>query len=247
VGSKAGADAEDDPVRRIGALVADMVEDGDCLQLGIGAIPDAVLASVSSRRDLGVHSGMISDGVLDLIRQGAITGARKTIDRHHVVTGFLLGSAELYAWARQAPQLRLRPVSYTHDAGVLARLDRLVSINSAVEIDLLGQVNSERLGGRAISGVGGQIDFLRAASVSRGGRSILALPSTARGGQVSRIVGHIPAAAVVTTCRTDVDLVVTEWGVASLRGATERERAERLIEVAAPEFREQLRATLEAS
>ena len=227
-------------VQRIAEQVAALIDDGDCLQLGVGALPDAVLSRLHSRRDLGIHSGMVSDGVRQLVQYGAVTGARKTIDRHLLVTGFLLGSADLYRWATNEPTLRLRPVGYTHDAGVLASLRQLVSINSAAAVDLLGEVNGERIRGRAVNAVGRQVDFLRAASASPGGRSILALPATAARGSASRIVARIAEGAVVTSCRTDVDWVVTEWGSARLRGATESERRERLIAVAAPEFRDDL-------
>ncbi|HVS12668.1 MAG TPA: acetyl-CoA hydrolase/transferase C-terminal domain-containing protein [Thermoanaerobaculia bacterium] len=232
---------DDEVSRAIGARVAELIDDGDCLQTGIGAIPDATLMALRDRRALGCHSGLITDGVLELIASGALDGSRKSIDRGRVVTGFLLGSKRLYQWAERAVELDLRPVSYTHDARVLASLERLVAINSAVEVDLLGQVNGEIVGGRQISGTGGAVDFLRGAALSPGGRSVVALPATASGGRRSRIVARLGARSVATATRTDADAVVTEHGVARLRGASVEERVERLIAVAAPEHRQQLR------
>jgi 4-hydroxybutyrate CoA-transferase len=228
---------DDDVTSAIARHVASLVEDGDCLQTGIGAIPDAVLRALRDRRRLGCHSGVVSDGVRELQESGALDGSAKPIDRGHVVTGFLLGSRALYEWAATCPRLLLRPVSYTHDARVLAQLDRLTAINSAIEVDLFGQVNAEIVGGRQISGTGGAVDFARGAALARGGRSIVALPATAAGGQVSRIVASLPRAAAATTLRTDVDAVVTEHGVAWLRAKSVEQRAEALLGVAAPDLR----------
>jgi 4-hydroxybutyrate CoA-transferase len=240
------APPDDEATSAIARHVASLVDDADCLQTGIGAIPDAVLRALRDRRRLGCHSGVISDGVRELHEAGALDGSRKSIDRGRVVTGFLLGSSSLYDWAARCEALVLRPVSYTHDARVLAQLDRLTAINSAIEVDLFGQVNAEVLGGRQISGTGGAVDFARGAALARGGRSIVALPATAAGGKVSRIVAALPRSAVATTLRTDVDAVVTEHGIAWLRARSVEERAEALVGIAAPEFRERLALEWEA-
>ena len=229
-----------DVEERIGRNVAGLVDDGDCLQTGVGAIPDAVLDSLSSHRHLGFHSGMLCDGARKLIDAGVITGERKTRDRGRHVTGFVYGDADLYGWAVTRDDLDLRPVSYTHDAGVLASLDNLVIVNSAVQVDLFGQINAEMIGARQISGTGGAVDFFRGAALGRGGRSIVALPSTAARGSRSRIVVRLDPPGVATALRTDCDYVVTEFGVASLSGRTVDERAEALIGVSAPEFRREL-------
>jgi acyl-CoA hydrolase len=219
--------------RTIAASVAALVHDGDTIQLGIGALPTAVIDQLRSHRDLGIHSGMISDGVADLVRAGVITGARKEIDPGLIVTGAALGSTQFYDRLDELP-VEFRPVSYTHAAATLAQLHTLVAINSAVEVDLSGQVNAETRRGHYIGALGGQGDFSRAAS-STGGGSIIALRS--RSGGHSTIVSSVKT---VTTSRADVDFVVTEFGVASLRGASLAERARRLTAIAAPEFREGL-------
>ena len=224
----------DDAARAIAGHVAGLIEDGDCLQTGIGAIPAAVLAALAGHRDLGFHGGLVDDGVLALIEAGALTGARKTRDPGVHVTGMALGSPELLAALAGMPEVRLCGADYTHEASVIAGIDRFVSINSAVQVDLAGQINGEFAGGRQISGTGGSVDFMRASRGSTGGRSIVALPATARGGSVSRIVAGVEQ---VTALRTDVDLVVTEYGVAHLRDRPLPARAAALVEVAAPEFR----------
>jgi acyl-CoA hydrolase len=221
----------------IAAHIAGLIEDGDTLQLGVGALPSAVLAGLTERSDLGIHSGMISDGIVDLIDRGVITGSRKEIDRGIVVTGAALGSRALYERLREL-SIQFRPASYTHSPETLSQLRRLVSINSAIEVDLTGQVNAERRHGTYIGAVGGQSDFSRAASLT-GRRSIIALRS--KSGTHSTIV---PSTRTVTTSRTDVDVVVTEHGIAELRGQDFRERARRLAAIAAPEFREELQHTL---
>ncbi len=217
----------------IAAHVAGLIEDGDTIQLGVGALPTAVLDQLRTHRDLGIHSGMISDGVADLVDAGVITGARKEIDTGLVVTGAALGSERLYRRLEALPVL-FRPVSYTHAARTLAGLRTLVSINSATEVDLTGQVNAETRRGHYVGALGGQADFSRAASAT-GARSIIALRS--RSGGHSTIV---PSIETVTTSRADVDFVVTEHGIAALRGASLAVRARRLAEIAAPEFREDL-------
>ncbi len=227
----------DDAAAEIGANVAALIRDGDCIQTGIGSIPAAILAQLVSLNDLGMHGGLIDDGGMALIRSGNLTGVRKAVDTGRHVTGMALGSAGLYDWLAETPEVVFRGADYTHEVSVIGQLDNFVSINSAVEVDLYGQVNAEFAGGRQLSGTGGSVDFMRSARASRGGRSIVAMNATARGGQVSRIV---PKVEMVTALRTDVDMVVTEFGVARLDGVPVAERARRLIEIAAPEFRDQL-------
>lgn len=227
----------DEAAAAIGAQVAALIRDGDCIQTGIGSIPAAILRELGSRNDLGLHGGLIDDGGMALIRAGNVTGARKAIDRGLHVTGMGLGSSELYSWLAHTPEVAFRGANYTHEVAVIRELDNFVSINSAVEVDLFGQVNAEFAAGRQLSGTGGSVDFMRAARASSGGRSIIAMNATARSGTVSRIV---PKVEMVTALRTDVDLVVTEHGVASLAGASVAERARRLIAIAAPAFRDAL-------
>lgn len=221
--------------------IADYIGDGAVLQIGIGAVPDAVVRLLRDRRDLGVHSGMMGDGLVDLVQAGVITNARKRIDPGVSITGALIGTRRLYDFAHRNPALRMCPTSYTHDAAVLAQLDNLVTLNSALEVDLTGQVNAEQSGESYIGGTGGQVDFVRAGLRSPGGRSIIALPATARDGTVSRITAAL--SGPVTTARTEVDLVVTEYGAAELAGKSLAERARRLIGIAHPGFRDELART----
>jgi 4-hydroxybutyrate CoA-transferase len=230
--------ALDDASRTIGGIVADLIGDGDCLQTGIGAIPAAILAALGEKNDLGLHSGLIDDGGMALIERGVVTGVRKTRDAGQHTTGMALGSHALYDWLATRDDVVFRGANYTHEVGVIRDIHGFVSINSAVEVDLFGQVNAEFAGGRQLSGTGGSVDFMRAAKAAEGGRSIVAMTATARRGTVSRIV---PKAELVTALRTDVDLVVTEYGVADLKYASAEGRAEALIAIAAPDFREQLR------
>ena len=232
----------DETARAIARNVAGLVRDGDTIQTGIGSIPYAVLGALGEKNDLGLHSGILDDGVMELVERGVITGARKSIDRGRHVTAYAIGSPALYAWLEERADVRFRPVNYTHGAGTLARIDRFVSINSALEIDLGGQVNAEMIRGHQVTGTGGSVDFMRGAAGSPGGRSIVALGATAAGGKVSRIVPHLGAGNAPTALRTDVDYVVTEHGVADLRYRPERKRAAALADVAAPEFRDELRA-----
>jgi len=225
----------------IGYQVAELVNDGDCIQVGIGAIPDAVLAALSEKNDLGIHSGMISNGVMALARSGNLSGRRKTIDQGQIVCGATLGGMELIEWAGEAPQLSIRPVGYTHDSGVIREIENFVSINSAVEVDLFGQVNADILGGRQFSGTGGSVDMMRGAALSRGGKSFVALSSTVKGGEVSRIVAALAPNAATTALRTDIDFVVTEFGARRIRHLPVMERAEALIGIAHPDFRDRLR------
>jgi acyl-CoA hydrolase len=227
----------------IAGHVAALVEDGDTIQLGVGTLPAAILAGLTGHRDLGVHSGMITDGVVRLVEKGVITGARKEIDPGLVVTGAALGTVELYAAVPDLP-VEFRGASYTHDPGVLARLRTLVSINSALEVDLTGQVNAEVAGGHAVGALGGQADFSGAAART-GARSVIALRSTIRGRTtIVPVLREVP----VTTARADVDVVVTEHGAAHLRGVPVPERPRRLAVIAAPEHRDALlRAAREES
>ncbi len=228
-----------DVERAIGNYVASLIRDGDCLQTGIGAIPAAVLAALSDKSDLGFHGGLIDDGVFQLIEQGVMTGARKTLDAGLHITGSVLGSAALLAKLADRPDVLLVGADRTHESSVIAQIDNFVSINSAVQVDLLGQINGEFAGGRQLSGTGGSVDFMRSARSSRGGRSVVALPATAKGGSVSRIVSRVD---MVTALRTDVDIVVTEFAIAHLRDQPLGERVRRLAAVAAPEFRAALLA-----
>lgn len=227
--------AEAEIARRVAALVPD----GATLELGIGALPDAILSALCGHRDLGLHSGMVGDGVVALAEAGALTNARKPIDRGVSIGGLLFGTRRLFDFAHRNPALRLMPPAYTHGHQVLRRLPGFTAINSAIEADLSGQVNGEMLGGAYLGAVGGQVDFLRGAAASDGGRSLIALPATARGGTVSRIVATL-ADATVTSLRSDMDAIVTEHGVAELKGASLSQRARRMIAVAAPQFREEL-------
>ncbi len=222
----------------IARIVAGYIEDGAVLQIGIGAVPDAILRLLRDRRDLGVHSGMIGDAVVDLIEAGVVTNASKSIDAGISVTTALMGTQRLYDFAHENPQIAVRSSSHTHDAAVLSRLRNFVTINSAVEVDLTGQVNAEQSGAHYVGGTGGQVEFVRAGSRSVGGHSIIALPATAKGGKVSRIA--INLSGPVTTARSDVDIVVTEFGSAELKGQTLAERARRLIAIAHPDFRAEL-------
>ena len=234
----------DDVSKKIGEQIATLIKDGDCLQTGIGAVPAAILANLGERSDLGFHGGLMDDGVLALIRNGNMTGSRKAIDKGKHILGMALGSDELLDWLAHdslAEGVVFKSANYTHEVSVIGRLDNFVSVNSAVEIDLMGQVNAEVAGAKQISGTGGSVDFMRSAKASSGGRSIVAMASTARGGTVSRIV---PQVSLVTALRTDVDIVVTEFGIAELRNESLASRAERLIEIAHPDFRSELKAGL---
>ena len=216
----------------IGRNVARYIEDGATLQIGMGAIPEAVARAIGDRRDLGFHSGMAGDFVVDLIEAGVITNARKAIDAGVSVTAVLLGRDKLYRFAERNPLIKLRPSWHTHD-GDLHCLERFVSVNSALEVDLTGQIGAEETGGQIVSAIGGQPDLVRAGHRSPGGHSIIALPSTARGGMVSRIVRTL--SGPVSTARSDVDVVVTEHGSADLRGQSLTERARALKAIADPE------------
>ncbi len=251
-----GQQAPDQAQQEIGRHVSGLIEDGATLQLGIGAIPDAVLQTLTDRRDLGVHGEMFSDGVLDLVERGVITGVRKTRDRGKVVASFVMGSRRLMDFLDDNPMVELRSTTYTNDPQTIRQFDHMVAINSALEVDLTGQVCAESIGTAQYSGVGGQMDFLRGAALAPHGRPILALPATAHTtkastgnmpyelspmeGQVSRIVPILTPGAAVTTTRAHVHYVVTEYGTAMLLGRSLAERARSLIDIAAPQFREPL-------
>jgi acyl-CoA hydrolase len=222
----------------IAKIVATYIEDGAVLQVGIGAVPDAILRLVRDRRDLGVHSGMIGDGLVDLVEAGVVTNARKSIDPGVSITGALIGTRRLFEFVHRNPRIGMRSSAYTHNEAILSRLTRLVTLNSAVEVDLTGQVNAEQSGSQYLGGTGGQVDYVRAGSRSAGGHSIIALPATAKGGKVSRITTTL--SGPVTTARSEVDVIVTEFGAAELKGQTLAERTRRLVKIAHPDFREGL-------
>jgi acyl-CoA hydrolase/GNAT superfamily N-acetyltransferase len=230
----------DEVALEIGRHVARLVPDGATLQTGIGQIPDAVLSALRDRRDLGVHTEMLSDGIMTLADAGVINGRKKTLQPGKMVASFVMGSRALYEWVHEHPAIEMRPSEYTNDPGVIRQNDCMISINSALAVDLTGQVASDTLGGRFYSGIGGQVDFIRGAARSRGGKAIIALRSTARGGQVSRICAALEAGTGVVTSRGDVRYVVTEHGIADLWGRSVRERAMALIAVAHPDFRGEL-------
>jgi len=226
----------------IGKHIAELVEDGSTLQLGIGKIPDAVLKSLGSKNDLGIHSEMISDGIIDLCESGVINGSKKNLDRGKVTATFLYGTKRLYDYVDDNPQICMYPVDFVNDPVMISKNPRVVAINSCIEVDLNGQVNAESFGLKPYSGTGGQVDFIRGATMCPGGKAILAMPSTAKGGTVSRIVPVFAPGTTVTTTRNDVQYIVTEYGAVNLRGKSLRERAELLISIAHPDFRDELMA-----
>jgi 4-hydroxybutyrate CoA-transferase len=228
-------------LQAIAGHVAGLVRDGDTVQVGIGKLPAAILAALAGHREIGVQGGMVADEMVDLAAAGALDGRRKTRDAGRIVCGVALGTAKVYDWVAGREDVLFRPVDYTHNVRVIAGIDNFVSINSVLEVDLTGQANAETVQGRQISGTGGLMDFVRGARLARGGRSILALPSTAGGGAVSRIVPRLAEGAVVSCPRADIDYVVTEHGVAHLAPLAVTERAAALTEIADPAFRQALR------
>ena len=224
----------------IGRYCASLVNDGSTLQLGIGAIPDAVLQSLTDKNDLGIHSEMFSNGVMELMRKGVINGRRKTLHRGKAVVTFIMGSRELYDFVDDNKDVEFHPVDYVNSPLIIAKNDRMISINSCLEVDMQGQVASETIGMRQYSGIGGQVDFIRGASLAREGKAIIAMPSTAAGGTISRIKPFLTEGAAVSTSRNDVDYIVTEYGIARLKGRTLQHRAEDLIQIAHPDFRPML-------
>jgi len=220
--------------------VAGLIEDGAVLQTGIGGIPDAVLSFLGDRKDLGVHSELVSDGIIPLIESGVITGARKNFKPRKIILGFALGTKKLFDFVDNNPIFEFHPTAYTNDPGLIARNDNMVAINSALQTDLTGQVCSDSVGTQFYSGIGGQVDFIRGASRSKRGKPIIAISSTAKKGTISRIVPMLNPGAGVVTSRGLIRYVVTEYGVAYLHGKTIRERAKALIDIAHPRFREEL-------
>ncbi len=227
--------------RAIGRSIADLIENGSTLQMGIGEIPDAILLFLEEKRDLGIHTEMFSDGVVELFERGVITGEAKTLHKGKIISSFVLGTKKTFNFLDNNPFVEFHPTEYVNDPFVIAQNDKMVAINSAIAVDITGQVCADSMGRSIYSGFGGQVDFMRGARRSRGGKPIIALPSTARGGQVSRIVDVLEEGSGVVTSRADVHYVVTEYGVANLFGRSLRERALALIECAHPDFRDELR------
>jgi len=232
-----------DVERRIGEYVADLIPDRATLQLGIGAIPAATALFLGHKRDLGIHTEMFTDSVVDLVEAGAVTGDAKERNRGKIVTAFVLGTKRLYDFIDDNPMVEMRSVDFTNDSAVIRTFHRMIAINSAIEVDLTGQVVADSIGPRVYSGVGGQMDFMRGAALATEGRAIIALPSTAAGGTVSRITARLHPGAGVVTTRAHVRTVVTEYGVAELFGKSIDERADALIAIAHPDFRDELRST----
>ena len=227
--------------KAIGAHIAEMIPNGATLQMGIGAIPDGVLYFLKDKRDLGIHTELFSDGVVDLVEMGVITGERKTLHPGKIIAGFVLGTQRLYDFIDDNGMVEFHPQDYVNDPFIIAQNDHMIAINSAIEVDLTGQVCADSIGPKLYSGVGGQVDFVRGAARSKGGKPIIALPSTAKGGTISRIVPMLKRGAGVVTTRNDVHYVVTEYGVADLYGKPIRRRVEALIGIAHPDFRAELR------
>ena len=232
--------APDEALRQIGQNVARLVEDGSTIECGIGNVPQALVEYLAYKKDLGIHTEMFSDWIIDLVESGAITGSKKTFDRNKIVASFCMGSQKLYDYINDNPFFEFHPTEYVNDVNTISRHEKMVAINVGLEVDLTGQVCADSLGYRFYSGIGGQVDFIRGAARSRGGKAIIALPSTAKDGQVSRIVPHLTEGAGVVTTRGDVHYVVTEHGIAYLHGKTIRERVLALINVAHPKFRNDL-------
>jgi len=230
----------DEVAKRIGKNVASLIEDGSTLQMGIGTIPDSVLYFLSDKKDLGIHTEMFSDGFMGLVAKGVITNAKKTLHPGKTVASFCIGSQALYEFIDDNPGIEFHPTEYTNDPFIIAQNDKMVAINSAIEVDLSGQVCADSLGAMFYSGIGGQVDFVRGSSRSKGGKPVIALPSTAKNDTLSRISVQLQPGAGVVTSRGDVHYVVTEWGVAYLHGKNIRERAMALINIAHPKFRKQL-------
>lgn len=233
-----GDEGPSEIIQKIAGYIAELIPDGATMQLGIGAIPDAVLKYLFEKRDLGIHTELFSDGVVDLVDAGVLTNARKTLHTGKIIAGFILGTQRLYDWVDDNPLIELHPTEYVNDPFVIAQNDRMVAVNSAIEVDLTGQVCADSIGTRLFSGVGGQLDFIYGASRSKGGVPIIALPSIAK--NFSRIVTTLKPGAGVVTSRNHVRYIVTEYGVADLYGKTIRQRAQQLINIAHPQFREQL-------
>lgn len=233
-----GEEGESEIYQKIATYVSELIPDGATMQMGIGAIPDAVLKHLFEKKDLGIHTEMFSDGVIDLVDAGVLTNSRKTLHPGKIIAGFILGTKRLYKWVDDNPIIEFHPTEYVNDPFIIAQNERMVAINSAIEVDLTGQVCADSIGHRLFSGVGGQLDFIYGASRSKGGVPIIALPSIAK--DVSRIVATLKPGAGVVTTRNHVHYVVTEYGIADLYGKTIRQRAQALIKIAHPQFREEL-------
>lgn len=225
---------------QIAAHIVPYIKDGACLQLGIGGLPDAILGFLRDKKHLGIHSEVLSDGIIDLYESGAIDNSQKTLDQGKTVVNFLIGTKRLFDFADHNPNLLVLPVDYTNDPNIIAQNNDVISINSCLQVDLLGQVNADTIAGKQYSGCGGQVDFVRGAQMSKGGMSFITLPSTAKGGTISRIIPHLENGTPVTTSRFDVQYICTEYGAVNLFGKTASERAEALISIAHPDFREEL-------
>lgn len=223
----------------IGRNCASLVEDGDTLQLGIGSIPDAVCASLVDKKDLGIHTELMCDGVMDLINAGVVNNSKKTFDKGVATTAFIMGTRKMYDFVDHNPVINMQPVDYTNDPIRISQLDHIVSINSAVQVDFTGQVCSESIGPMQISAIGGQLDFVRGANMAKHGKAIIAMPSTVKG-KISKIVPELDPGAIVTTQRCDADYIVTEYGIARLKGKSCRARAKALIQIAHPDFKPEL-------
>jgi acetyl-CoA hydrolase len=237
------SEGDEEIVQKIAGYIADLIPDGATMQLGIGSIPDAVLKFLFNKKDLGIHTELFSDGVIDLVNAGVLTNARKSLHPGKIVSGFILGTKRLYDWADDNPMIEMHRTEYVNDPFVIAQNDRMVAVNSAIEVDLTGQVCADSIGPKLYSGVGGQLDFIYGASRSKGGVPIIALPSVAvmkDGTQISKIASMLKQGAGVVTSRNHIRYVVTEHGVADLYGKTIRQRAQSLINVAHPQFREDL-------
>jgi acetyl-CoA hydrolase len=232
----------DDIQDRIGSHVADLIPDGATLQMGIGAIPDAVLRYLGDKRDLGIHTELFSDGVIELVENGVITNEKKNIHPGKIIAGFLFGNETLYNFVDDNAMIELHPTDYVNDPFIISKHDKMVAINSAIEVDLTGQVCADSIGTQFYSGIGGQVDFIRGASRSKGGKPIIAMPATAKKGQFSRIVPQLKPGAGVVTSRGDVHYVVTEYGTAYLHGKSIRERVQALINISDPKFHDELTA-----
>ncbi|WP_054033066.1 acetyl-CoA hydrolase/transferase family protein [Desulfatitalea tepidiphila] len=232
--------------KTIAANVADLIQDGDCLQLGFGQIPDAILQFIEGKQDLGIHSEMISDGVMKLVEKGIVTCRRKNFHRGKMIFTFALGSADLYEWMNENSMIEMHPVDYTNNPCIIGKNDNMLSVNSALAVDLLGQIAADAIGPMQFSGVGGQVDFVRGCRISTGGRSIIAMPATAASGTKSRIVAAFEKGQAITTTRAEVDYIVTEYGVANIWGRKLSERVAALTAIAAPQFREDLRREFSA-
>jgi acetyl-CoA hydrolase len=233
-----GSEGPSDVIQKIASNIAGLIPDGATMQMGIGAIPDAVLLHLLEKKDLGIHTELFSDGIINLVEAGVLTNARKTLHPGKIIAGFLLGTKRLYEWVDDNPLIELHPTEYVNDPFVIAQNERMVAINSAIEIDLTGQVCADSIGQKLYSGVGGQLDFIYGASRSKGGVPIIALPSTVK--EYSRIVSTLKPGAGVVTTRNHVRFIVTEYGIADLYGKTIRQRAQALIDIAHPQYRDQL-------